>query len=67
MTKNDDGILCSCVVYPLETNMFISGFPDGYESKLEALQLSEEYFAAHPTLDEDAYYKRLAPPPAKDF
>ncbi|EPY23567.1 calpain-like cysteine peptidase, Clan CA, family C2 [Strigomonas culicis] len=67
LERGDDGLLCGCIVYPLETKMFISGMVDGYESKLEALPLTEEYFALHPDLDEDKYYQRLAPPKASEF
>lgn len=67
MEVQDDGILCQVVVYPLETRLLMAGTPDGYESKLEALPLSEEYFGNHPELDERAYYRRLDIPKAKQF
>ncbi|KAK7197732.1 calpain-like cysteine peptidase, Clan CA, family C2 [Novymonas esmeraldas] len=63
----DDGILAEMVVYPLETKDFVQGTIDGYESKLEALPLSEEYFAQHPELDEAAYYRRLEAPKSTKF
>lgn len=63
----DDGILAEMVVYPLETKDFVQGTIDGYESKLEALPLSEEYFAQHPELDEAAYYRRLEAPKSSRF
>ncbi|KAG5480040.1 hypothetical protein LSCM1_06462 [Leishmania martiniquensis] len=63
----DDGILVQMVLYPLETKDFVQGTIDGYESKLEALPLSEEYFAQHPELDEAAYYRRLEAPKSSQF
>lgn len=63
----DDGILCSVVVFPLETKEFITGTPDGYESKLEALPLSEEFFGRHPELNEHEYYRRLEAPKTAAF
>lgn len=67
MERADDGILCEVHLYPLETKMFIKGKVDGYESKLEALPLSEDYFARHPELDEKAYMRRVEPPKASTF
>lgn len=67
MERADDGIICEVHLYPLETKMFIKGKVDGFESKLEALPLSEEYFARHPELDEVAYMKRVEPPKASTF
>lgn len=63
----DDGILCEMVLFPLETKGYVRGTIDGFESKLEALPLSEEYFAAHPELDEAAYYRRLEAPKSSSF
>ncbi|KAG5506488.1 hypothetical protein JKF63_05991 [Porcisia hertigi] len=65
--EQDDGILAEMVVYPLETKDFVEGIVDGYESKLEALPLSEEYFSKHPELDEAAYYRRLEAPKSSSF
>ncbi|CBZ14621.1 conserved hypothetical protein [Leishmania braziliensis MHOM/BR/75/M2904] len=67
VTVQDDGILAEVSVYPLETKDFVRGMIDGYESKLEALPLSEEYFAQHPELDEAAYYRRLEAPKSNQF
>lgn len=59
MHREDDGILCELRVLPLETRMFVRGKKVGYESKLEAMPLSEEYFSVHPELDEVAYFARV--------
>ncbi|KAG5480760.1 hypothetical protein CUR178_05895 [Leishmania enriettii] len=67
LEMQDDGILAQTVVYPLETKDFVQGTIDGYESKLEALPLSEEYFAQHPEQDEAAYYRRLEAPKSSQF
>ncbi|GET88182.1 hypothetical protein, conserved [Leishmania tarentolae] len=67
LEMQDDGILAEMVVFPLETKNFVHGSMDGYESKLEALPLSEEYFAQHPTMDEAAYYRRLEAPKSNQF
>ncbi|AYU78405.1 hypothetical protein, conserved [Leishmania donovani] len=67
LEMQDDGILAEVVVYPLETKHFVQGTIDGYESKLEALPLSEEYFAQHPEMDEAAYYRRLEAPKSSQF
>ncbi|KPI88157.1 putative calpain-like cysteine peptidase Clan CA family C2 [Leptomonas seymouri] len=67
MEVQDDGILAETVLYPLETKKFVQGTIDGYESKLEALPLTEEYFAQHPELDEQAYYRRLDAPKRDAF
>lgn len=67
METQDDGILAELVVYPLETKKFVQGTIDGYESKLEALPLTEEYFAHHPEQDEQAYYRRLEAPKSSKF
>jgi hypothetical protein len=67
METQDDGILAEMVVYPLETKKFVQGTIDGYESKLEALPLTEEYFAQHRELDEEAYYRRLEAPKSNKF
>ncbi|CAG9573195.1 calpain-like cysteine peptidase, Clan CA, family C2 [Leishmania major strain Friedlin] len=67
LEMQDDGILAEVVVYPLETKPFVQGTIDGYETKLEALPLSEEYFALHPEIDEAAYYRRLEAPKSSRF
>ncbi|RNF20125.1 calpain-like cysteine peptidase, Clan CA, family C2 [Trypanosoma conorhini] len=63
----DDGILCEMMVYPLETQRFIVGEVTGYESKIEALPLSDDYLQSHPNIDERAYCRRLVPPSASQF
>lgn len=67
LIREDDGFLVEMQLYPLETKMFIQGSIEGFESKLEALPLSEEYFAQHPEVDERAYMKRLELPKAAHF
>lgn len=63
----DDGILCETVVFPLETEKFVVGDVTGFESKIEARALAEEYFQIHRDLNEEKYYRRLIPPKASHF
>ncbi|RNE98819.1 calpain-like protein [Trypanosoma rangeli] len=65
-TQND-GVRCELVVYPLKTQRFIVGDVIRYESKIEALPLSNIYFQSHPNINEHAYLRRLAPPSASWF
>ncbi|CCW66393.1 unnamed protein product [Phytomonas sp. Hart1] len=63
----DDGFQCELYLYPFEAKLFVQGVIDGFESKLEALPLSEEYFAMHPEIDEVKYNSRLDPQNSKYF
>ncbi|KEG06776.1 calpain-like cysteine peptidase, Clan CA, family C2 [Trypanosoma grayi] len=67
MVEQDDGFLCEVAVLPSETQRFIVGDVTGYESKIEARPLADEYFQSHPFLDERDYYRRVAAPRAAAF
>ncbi|KAG8343933.1 calpain like cysteine peptidase Clan CA family C2 [Trypanosoma vivax] len=65
--EQDDGILCEVVVYPLESQRFVRGSVVGFESKIEAVPLSEEYFRLHKDLNGKKYFRRLGPFPSQSF
>nr|CCC89353.1 putative calpain-like protein fragment [Trypanosoma congolense IL3000] len=60
-TEQDDGILCEVCVYPGETQRFVRGEIAGYESKIDAVLLSDEYFSLHEDRKPDKYYGHVGP------
>ncbi|CBH08943.1 calpain-like cysteine peptidase, Clan CA, family C2, (fragment), partial [Trypanosoma brucei gambiense DAL972] len=65
--QQDDGILCEVTIYPLETQRFVKGEITGYESKIDALLLSDDYFRLNEDRNPERYFRHTGPFKATSF